>query len=208
MRPPASGDPSRADSPSPGGDHAGDPAGDPAAWVDEHGDALYRYAVSQTGDRTTAEDLVQETFLAALTARERFRGGSSTRTWLIGVLRHKLVDHWRRRGRSEEAAPPEGLDTDVTGAFDKRGRWIERPGRWMPALPDGELERREFWATLQHCVEGVPGRPGEAFALRVLCELPAEEVCKVLDVKPTNLWVLLHRARTRLRLCLETTWVG
>ena len=107
-----------------GGQKPGTLAGDPQLWVDEHGDALYRYALSQLGDRSAAEDLVQETFLAALTARERFRGGSSARTWLISVLRHKLVDHWRRVGRRERLADPEALEVDVPTAFDERGRWI------------------------------------------------------------------------------------
>lgn len=183
-------------------------AGDPSLWVDAHGDALFRYALSRLSDRTTAEDLVQETFLAALEARERFRGASAPRTWLISVLRHKLVDHLRRAGRQQIAGDAEVFESGVETAFDARGRWIERPGRWAPQLPASELERREFRQALQACAEGVAGRAREAFALRVLCDLSAEDVCKVLEIKPTNLWVLLHRARSRLRACLESTWFG
>jgi len=183
-------------------------AGDPSLWVDEHGDALFRYALSRLADRTTAEDLVQETFLAALKGQEQFRGSSSPRTWLIGVLRHKLVDHFRRAGRMQRLEGPDDAVPDEETAFDERGRWVKRPGRWEPTLPEGGLERQEFRQILERCVEGVPGRAGEAFSLRVLCDLPAEEVCKVLSVKATNLWVLLHRARRRLRDCMEKTWFG
>ena len=162
--------------------------------------------MSRVGDRTLAEDLVQETFLAALQAQDRFRGTSAPRTWLIGVLRHKVVDHFRRAGRAQCMEDPGAFEAEAEAAFDDKGRWRHRPGRWKPQLPGGNLERREFWQILERCVEGVPGRAGEAFTLRVLCDLPADEVCKVLEVKATNLWVLLHRARRRLRACLETTW--
>ncbi len=181
-------------------------AGDPCLWVDEHGDALFRYALSQLSDRSTAEDLVQETFVAALEARERFRGDSTPRTWLISVLRHKLVDHVRRAGRQQIAENPETLGAEVEAAFNAHGRWIERPGRWAPEAPAAELERKEFQRALQTCAQGIAGRAGEAFTLRVLCELSSEEVCKVLEVQSTNLWVLLHRARSKLRTCLERTW--
>ncbi|MFV1960130.1 MAG: sigma-70 family RNA polymerase sigma factor [Planctomycetota bacterium] len=185
-----------------------DAAGDPARWVDEHGDALFRYAMSRLGNRSAAEDLVQETFLAALEARARFRGASAPRTWLIGVLRHKLVDHFRRAGRLDRLEASAALEHEVEGAFDAKGRWKQRPRRWKPQVPGGEMERKEFWQIVEKCVEGVGGRAGEAFALRVLCDLPAQEVCKVLSVEATNLWVLLHRARSGLRACLERSGLG
>jgi len=181
-------------------------AGDPSRWVDEHGDALFRYAMSRLGDRMEAEDLVQDTFLAALQAQSRFRGASSPRTWLIGVLRHKLVDHFRRSGRQQLLEDAGTLAAEADAAFDVRGRWIHKPGRWEASVPTAGVEREEFWRILEACVEGVPGRSGEAFTLRVLCGLPAQDVCKVLSVQSTNLWVLLHRARRKLRDCLERTW--
>ena len=150
--------------------------------------------------------MVQETFLVALQAQEGFRGASAPRTWLIGVLRHKVVDHFRRTGRTQRMRDAKALELDADTAFDEKGRWRHRPGRWEPSLPGGDLERREFWKILEACVAGVAGRAGEAFTLRVLCDLSTDEVCKVLEVKATNLWVLMHRARRRLRACLETTW--
>ena len=137
----------------PAGEHAsGNPvasgggvskAGDPGLWVDEHGDALFRYAMSRLADRPTAEDIVQETFLAALQGQDRFRGSSAPRTWLIGVLRHKLVDHFRRAGRMQQLEEPGDAVPDEETAFDERGRWVRRPGRWEPTLPEGGLEREE-----------------------------------------------------------------
>lgn len=197
---------SRPDKPGAGRPSKAGAAGDPSRWVDEHGDALFRYAMSRLGDRNEAEDLVQDTFLAALQAQARFRGASSPRTWLIGVLRHKLVDHFRRSGRQQLLDDAGTLAADADQAFDARGRWVQRPGRWEPTVPSAGAEREEFWLILERCVEGVPGRSGEAFTLRVLCGLPAQDVCKVLAVQSTNLWVLLHRARRKLRDCLERTW--
>lgn len=206
MVPPTPPDAPRAADPPPD-PTSGGRAGDPRLWVDEHGDALFRYAMSRVGDRTVAEDLVQETFLAALQAQERFRGAAAPRTWLIGVLRHKVVDHHRLSGRERPLGDREEPESDsLEGVFDARGRWVKRPGRWTPAAPAGEVERREFWEFFRLCADGVAGRAGEAFALRVLSDLSAVDVCKVLDVKATNLWVLLHRARSKIRTCLEQTW--
>jgi len=173
--------------------------------VDEHGDALFAYAVGRVGDRAAAEDLVQETFVAALRGFGRFRGESQSRTWLIGILRHKVLDHHRRSRREhrvdDEANP--GLDH----VFDARGSWRQPPGRW-PASPEDALDRREFREVLDRCVEGLPGRQAQAFAMKDMDEMASTEVCAVLEVSPNNLWVLLHRARTRLRRCLETHWFG
>ena len=179
---------------------------DPGQWVDQHGDALFRYALSRLRDRPAAEDLVQETFLAALKAKERFRGDSTPRTWLVGVLRHKIVDHYRRVERKRRIEEDEASHAEPCNAFDERGHWTHPPKAWDPVAPRGNTERTEFWNAVDKCVDGVPGRAGEAFTLRVLCGLSSEEVCQVLSVKATNLWVLLHRARRRLRECLEASW--
>jgi RNA polymerase sigma-70 factor (ECF subfamily) len=176
-----------------------------AAWVDEHGHYLFRYALARVPDEHVAEDVVQETFLSAVRAIESFRGESSLRTWLVTLLRRRIADHYRKRGRREEPEPIDASDPEVDAWFDQRGRWIQWPGAF-DIDPQALSERADFWAAFEACLAALPGRLGEAFSLRVKDDLPAGEVCKVLSITATNLWVALHRARARLRACLEANW--
>lgn len=181
--------------------------GDPATWVDEHGDALFRYALLRVRERATAEDVVQETFLAAVKSKSEFQGGSEVRTWLIGIMRHKIGDHFRKNGREVQVDSPDDADPVVDSWFDKKGFWLKPPKTW-DVNPAELAERQEFWLVLQGCMDNLPGRAAEAFSLRVVNDTEADEVCKVLGITTTNLWVLLHRARARLRACLEEKWFG
>jgi RNA polymerase sigma-70 factor (TIGR02943 family) len=182
-------------------------ATDPARWVDEHGDYLFRFALSRLRRREAAEDLVQETFLAALRARERFAGASSERTWLVGILKRKIVDHLRRTGREQPAGDLAAVDRWADGLFDERGHWRKKPGKW-PADPSAALEKTEFWSIFSRCLGKLPERLANAFVLREVEELDSHEVCKVLGVSANNLWVMLHRARLGLWRCLEINWFG
>lgn len=172
-------------------------------WLDEHGDALFRFAVLRVGQREIAEDLVQETLVAALKARDSFAGASSERTWLIGILKRKVVDVFRRRARSG------GIDEAVGGgdeaAFDQGGLWAVKVPRWSGS-PESLLRDAEFREVLADCMAGLPDQLRAAITLRELDGLASEDVCKVLDVSPTNLWTLVHRARNRLRDCLTARW--
>jgi RNA polymerase sigma-70 factor (ECF subfamily) len=173
---------------------------DTSRWVEDHGDALYRYALLRVNDPDLAGDLVQDTFLSALRGVENFRGGSTLRTWLIGILKHKIIDHYRRNKievlASEMPVSTEGDDLDhVDRASDK---WGEPPSQLV--------ENREFWAVFTRCLEGLPEAHRRAFTMREFDGLPGEEISKVLGVTPSNLWVMLHRARAKLRRCLELNW--
>ncbi len=180
---------------------------DPAAWVDQHGDALYRYALSRLGDPAAAEDLVQETFLAALAGRGDFRGESAERSWLVGILRHKLCDLLRQRCR-EQPLPAEAEGDAVADAmFQPDGHWRKAPATW-DAEPGELAGRREFWSVFAACREGLPERQAAVFTLRTLEDTEPERICQDLGISATNLWVLLHRARLRLRACLEANWFG
>ncbi len=171
------------------------------AWVDAHADALFRYALTRLRRREDAEDAVQETLLAALTAKRDFRGDSSERTWLIGILRHKIVD----RIRADARTPVVAESDEAMDWCGETGNWLHPPKAWQ-GDPGRLAEDGEFWERVRACFAGLPDRQAQAFALRVMDDLPADEVCKQLDITPTNLWVMLHRARTRLRDCLERTW--
>ncbi|GMU84242.1 MAG: RNA polymerase sigma factor [Planctomycetota bacterium] len=175
---------------------------DPRAWLQRHGDALYAYALTRTADPAAAEDLVQDTLLAAWEARSRFRGDSSERTWLTGILKHKLIDQYRRTAREREES---GADPVVGATFSERGLWKLAPRSWKSA-PDAACEAAEFWEVLRQCLEELPPRLVFLFSERELSDVDGADLCKQLDLTPTNFWTLLHRARIRLRGCLEANW--
>lgn len=175
------------------------------SWVDEHGDYLFRYALPRVRDRHVAEELVQETYLAALKAVESFRGDSSPRTWLVGLLRRKIADHYRKRSREGEGESIDTTDPMIDAWFDDKGSWIKWPSR-CEMDPAELLQRADFWVVLENCVQALPERLAAAFTLRMMEARESEEVCKVLSITTTNLWVALHRARARLRACLEANW--
>lgn len=177
----------------------------PEAWVDEYGDILFRYALSRLRDQSSAEDVVQETFLAALRAGKSFSGKSSQRTWLIGILKHKIIDRIRKDSRmrtGEEILPEDVLDAEL---FDSSGHWRAGLKNWE-SRPDEVLEQKEFQDVLTGCIEKLPKKSGAVFCLREMEDQSTDEICKVLAVSPTNLWVLLHRARLRLQECLDRNW--
>jgi RNA polymerase sigma-70 factor (ECF subfamily) len=173
---------------------------DTSRWVQDHGDALYRYALLRVNNPDLAGDLVQDTFLSALKGAEKFRGGSTVRTWLIGILKHKIIDHYRRNRievlASEMPASTEDDDLDhVDRASDS---WAEAPSQLV--------ENQEFWAVFTRCLAGLAEGHRRAFSMREFDGLSGEEICKILEVTPSNLWVMLHRARAKLRRCLEVNW--
>jgi RNA polymerase sigma-70 factor (ECF subfamily) len=173
---------------------------DPAAWVATHGDAMFRYAYLRVRDRDMAEEFVQEAFLAALRSQSSYSGRSSERTWLIGILKHKVIDGLRRKQRSEIEAGG-GLEEHF-----EAGSWNMRQLPWP--VPDSDIQRREFEQALYGCVGDLPSPQREALSLCELDDLPGEEVCKILDITPTNLWTLIHRAKLQLRKCLQLRWLG
>lgn len=177
---------------------------EPARWVDLYGDSLFRYAVFRLRKREAAEDVVQETFLAALEARTRFRNRSSVKTWLIGILKRKIADHLRRE---RQMSPPDAsAAADMLDYFfDHRGKWRLSPGRWG-GDPSDHLERDEFWQVFRRCLGKLPPMAANAFVLRQLEGASSAEVRRSLSVSAANLWVLLHRARLRLLHCLDLNW--
>lgn len=186
----------------------GIPAPDVAGWLDRYGDDLYRYALFRTGDAELAADLVQDTLLAALDAGDRFSGRSSVKTWLIAILKHKVLDVIRHRIRERTIFAPEpDSDGFVEDRFDERGEWKNSPLEWE-ADPEKVLSRDEFWKVFRRCLDGMPPRCREAFSLVELDGLKTEEACEAMNLAAANLWVVLHRARMRLRECLETNWFG
>ena len=184
----------------------------PESWVDQYGDFLYRFTLSRIKDPSIAEDLVQETFLAALKARNNFQGRSTAKTWLIAILKHKIVDHIRKRVREQISDKVESMHNTaaidpVDNSFNDEGDWQIRPSKWA-IDPMRLYEQKEFMDVLYHCLGGLPERQAEAFMMREIDGFSTEEICKVLNITATNSWVMLYRARMWLRRCLENNWLN
>ncbi len=175
------------------------------AWADKHLDALYGYAFQRVRQPQTAEDLVQETFLAAIQNYRKFKGQSSELTWLIGILRHKIADHFRRQAADPGPREKAEEDEKVATRFNDRGGWAPKPAGWQ-GDPAQLAEKEEFWDTLTNCLSALPEPLAHAFIMREMEEQAPNDVCETLKISNSNLWVRLHRARLRLRDCLESNW--
>ncbi len=164
---------------------------------------LLRYARLQLRDSHAAEDAVQETLLAALAGEKGFAGRSNLRTWLTGILKHKIIDLIRKAAREQPL--PEDAD-GLDALFDHSGHWIDPPQAWRN--PDASLETSQFFASLEECLGRMPAKTARAFMMREHMGLETAEICKELAVTATHCWVLLHRARMALRECLQMNWFG
>ncbi len=167
---------------------------------------LLRFAHAQLRNEAWAEDAVSDTVLAALAKPQAFAGQSQLKTWLVGILKHKLIDQIRRHSREVSATTADD-DEDIDELlFDETGHWRREPAEWGD--PEAACGRREFFEVLEVCVEKLPGVQGRVFMMREWLELDAAQICKELGITTTNLWVLLHRARLRLQACLQEHWFG
>ena len=173
----------------------------------EHRDYLMRFARLQLRNNAWAEDAVSETVLAALAKPQSFGNRSQLKTWLIGILKHKVIDALRHHSREISGLDP-GIDDaadplDYLG-FKADGHYAQRPADW--GNPEQEFSSRQFFGVLEACTTKLPAAQGRLFLMREWLELSSEEICKELDLTPTNFYVQLHRARLRLRECLELNW--
>lgn len=184
---------------------------DPERWLEDHGDALLAYAQSRVVDLATAEDLVQETLLAAWRGRENYAGHAAEKTWLIGILKRRLADHWRKQSRARLQHPAGQTSHPV---FNERGEWAVRPKQWPDGdenvsrgpTPEALAESSEFWDVLARCQGDMPPHLARVFSQRTLDDAPAENVCEAEGISRKNLSVRLHRARLLVRRCLESRW--
>lgn len=168
--------------------------------------ALLRFALMQVKQKHVAEDLVQDTLVSAMGAIESFSGRSSVRTWLTAILRNKIADHFRAAGRevSLTVDGDEG-DDEVEIHFSPDGRYVHAPQDWGD--PERTLTDKRFLEALHACMTTLPYAAAQAFLLREVTGLSTDEICKELKISSTNCFVLLHRARLRLRACVEATWL-
>lgn len=167
---------------------------------------LLRFALNQLRDQGMAEDVVSETLLALLEKPEGFEGRSSLRTYATGILKFKIIDELRRRGREVPLAPldEQSMDEALDALFAEDGHWREPPPAWQQ--PDRCLEQQQFLQTLQACVDRLPPRLARLFMMRECLEQEVAEICEALGITANHCGVMLYRARMQLRECLDMNW--
>lgn len=184
---------------------------DPERWIDDHGDYLYHYALSRLRDPVRAEDFVQDALLGALRSMDRYEGRSAERTWLTGILRNKILDHFRKSGRETTFTDLDFYAEEEKESFANPSypdHWTAEhgPNEWKHA---GEnLDHEAFWKAFQSCSAKLPERVARVFLMREVDAIESDAICETLNITPNNLWVMLHRARMALRRCLEVSWFG
>ena len=180
----------------------------PENWLNDYGDMLYRYALVRVRSEATAEDLVQETLLAGLKSFANFSGQSSVSTWLTGILKHKIIDHFRKNHHEMISLSDADFGEDLLNTqFDQQGHWKIDLDEWI--TPDRSLNDQQFWQVFQQCLERLPKKMADLLLLRTIKDVSSEDCCKLLGFETTNqLWVTLSRTRMKLRQCLDVKWFG
>ncbi|NND89037.1 MAG: sigma-70 family RNA polymerase sigma factor [Flavobacteriaceae bacterium] len=173
-------------------------------WVDRYSDYLYNYTIVRVNDHIIAQDLISETFLAGLQSKKNFKGEASERTWLISILKRKIIDHYRRsnskKGKSE---------VRMSYASDQsEGDWLEeRIGDEGNKNIDALLENEELGLAILECLDQLQPRHAAIFKMKTIQDFDTETICNEFKITPSNLWVIIHRARTTLANCLEKNWL-
>ncbi|WP_373190628.1 sigma-70 family RNA polymerase sigma factor [Halomonas sp.] len=170
---------------------------------------LVSFALMHLRDRSQAEDAVQEAMMSAIEKSENFAGRSGYETWVFGILKYKILDAMRAQKRHGRWHPleDEADDDAIDRQFQRNGRWQEdaRPSRW--GEPEAAFENEHFWQVFDACMIALPENAARVFSLRELMGLSTADICRELDIKENNCWVILHRARLRLRACIEKGWL-
>lgn len=169
---------------------------------------MLRFAEMQLRDRARAEDAVQEALAGALQGKESFASRASLRTWVLAILKNKIVDVLRQRGREQSAAVDVENDEDLNAYFDQRQHWAEdtRPAEWQS--PQQAIENKRFWAVFEACLYRLPDTAARIFTMREVLGFDTDEICTTLGISNSNCWVQMHRARLALRACLGANWFG
>tara|TARA_R110002073_G_scaffold279026_1_gene442944 strand:- start:203771 stop:204340 length:570 start_codon:yes stop_codon:yes gene_type:complete len=177
---------------------------DPNKWVDLHSDYLFNYTITRVDDEELAKDIVQETFFSGLKAMKNFRGQAAERTWLISILKRKIIDHYRKINSKKGKAE---VKLNFYEDGDKKGTWIEErvPQTWDNEA-ETDIENEELKEAIGKCVENLPVKYRTVFLLKNVEQYETEEICNELGITASNLWVIIHRARHQLRKCLEDNW--
>lgn len=185
----------------------------PDKWIDLYADILFSYAIMRVNKRETAEDLVQETFLAAYKAKDSFLQEASEKTWLIAILKRKIIDYYRKKSTQNELNVFDRNTNDnfINHFFEtesrNEGHWADTasPTLWSKTF-ETEVEAGEFNNILKNCLSKLPEKYRAVFVLKNMEDLDSEEICKELNITASNYWTLMHRAKLQLRECLEKNY--
>lgn len=184
------------------------PPTSPLEWLELYGDYLFRFAYQRISNRETAEDLVQDTLLSAYRAFDTFEGKASVKTWLVSILKNKIIDHMRRAKKVQFVSLEGMTDSDsADDSFNMLGIWKKIPPAW--GLDPAEVaQSKDFLKQLGQCIDVLPDSMRSVFSLRTLDQLSTQEICELLKISENNVWVILHRARSRVRKCIEVNWLA
>jgi RNA polymerase sigma-70 factor (TIGR02943 family) len=176
----------------------------PEKWVTLHADYLFNYTISRINNHDLAKDLVQDTFFAGLKAKDNFQGKATERTWLISILKRKIIDHYRKINSAKGKAE---VKMNFYSDGEREGEWIEErvPNSWGTDF-EKSIENDELSVVLEKCIDNLPEKYAMVFRMKTMQHFETEEICKELEITSSNLWVIIHRARTQLRKCMEDNW--
>ncbi|WP_339701627.1 sigma-70 family RNA polymerase sigma factor [uncultured Marixanthomonas sp.] len=176
----------------------------PNTWVDRYSDYLYNYTIVRVNDHAIAQDLISETFLAGLKSKKNFKGNASERTWLIAILKRKIIDHYRKKNSKKGQAEIHINYTDD----DMEGDWLEeRVQDPYDKTAEDELENNELGLAILECLDTLDERQAAIFKMKTIDNFDTEAICNEYNITPSNLWVIIHRARKAMANCLEKTWL-
>lgn len=177
---------------------------DTSKWIDNYADYMYNYAVVRVSSQDIAKDLVQDTFFAGLKSAKNFQGKSTERTWLVSILKRKIIDHYRKINSKKGQAE---VRMNFYNDGENEGNWLEDrvPESWNNQS-EKNIENEELKSQLEQCIDALPEKYAMVFRMKTIQEFETEEICKELDITSSNLWVIIHRARTQLRRCMEDNW--
>ncbi len=176
----------------------------PNSWVDLYADYLFNYAVARVSDAEIAKDLVQETFFAGLRSAKNFEGNAAERTWLIAILKRKVIDHYRKINSNKGKAE---VRLSYSSNSDSDGDWLEEQvADPQSVLENDAIENEELGLAIQECISKLPKKQSMVFTMKTIQGIETDDICKELDINPSNLWVMIHRARTALMDCLNKNW--
>ncbi len=176
----------------------------PDTWVDNYADYLFNYAVARVSDSEIAKDLVQETFFAGLKSAKNYKGDAAERTWLIAILKRKVIDHYRKINSNKGKAE---VRMSYNSNIDSEGDWLEEQvADPYSKLDNSDLENAELGLAIQDCIAKLPKKQALVFKMKTIQGISTEDICNELGINSSNLWVIIHRARTTLMGCLNTNW--
>ncbi len=176
---------------------------DPNKWIDLYSDYLFNYTITRVSDREIAQDLVQETFFAGLKSMKNFKGEASERTWLISILKRKIIDHYRKINSNKGKAEVRINYNDS----ESEGDWLEeRVADPYDKTAEDNIQNNELGSAIQNCLDKLPIKQAEIFRMKTVLNYETEVICNELNITASNLWVIIHRARTAMADCLKENW--